>query len=184
MDRDQATEELKVIRSIMSQTRHVVYRGGGGWIFLLWGCIWVVGFCAAQFLPPEVSGYFWGGIDTLGIVGTILIFWRHRRHLSTPFERRVGLSWLAVLGHITLLWFLLALDVRQGTLLMMLTMALAYILLGLFTTTSVAVTGLVVAAGTTAAYLLLPSFFFLTTGLFGGGALILLGLWTLRQWGD
>lgn len=184
MDQEQAAAEIKVIRTMMTQARRAVNRGGGGWIFFLWGCVWLVGFCAAQFLPPEASGWLWAGLDTLGVVGTVLVIWRHHRHFSTPFERGLGLSWLAILGHITLLWWLLALDSRQGALLLLLTMSLAYILLGLFTAPAVSVAGVVVAAITVTAYLLLPGFFFLIVGLFGGGTLILLGLWTLHRWGQ
>lgn len=183
MDQEQAAEEIKIIRAVMTQARRSMSRGGGGWIFFLWGCIWAVGYSCAQFLAPKASGWLWAAVDTLGIVGTILILWRHHRRFSAPFERGLGLAWLAVLGHITLLWWLLALDDRQGALLLMLTMALAYILMGLFTNRAVSVAGVVVAAVTAAAYLLLPGFFFLTIGLFGGGTLIVLGLWTLHRWG-
>ncbi len=183
MDREQAMEELKIIRTVMTETRRAVHRGGGGWIFFLWGCIWLVGYCGTQFLPPEAAGWLWGGIDTLGIVGTILIVWRHRRHFSAPFEQALWLIWLAVLGHIALLWWLLALDYRQGSLLLMLTMALAYIVCGLFTNRAVSVAGVAVAAVTVSSYLLLPGLFFLMMGLFGGGTLILLGLWMLYRWG-
>lgn len=183
MDQKQAREELAAIRSVMKQTQQAVYQRGGGWITAMWGGIWFVGFCGNQFLSEEAAGCLWIGLNILGFVSSTIVLLRHRERVSSPLWRRIGLSWVALIAFVALLWFLLELNIRQGSLLIILTLGLVYLLVGLFSHSSMVLVGLALVGTATAAYLLIPDFFFLTVALLLGGGLTLFGLWPLLRRG-
>ncbi len=97
-----------------------------------------------------------------------------------------GYNRLGTFAAIAITWFVFffaafallgPLNARQVSAFIPLTIALAYVLLGLRVGPRYAATGIGIAALTLGGFFLLPHHFFLWMAITGGGALVLAGLW-------
>lgn len=181
MDLQQALDDLKTIRQIMERTRQESGREGG-WIMVLWGIIWLVGFVASQFLPAFV-GWVWLALNPLGIGITIWLSVRmSRRTAQSGVLRAILIWWVAMFVFDFLIAWLFRLNLsRDLIVLILLTIALGYVQFGLFTDGRISILGALMAALTVGATLLLPTYFYLVMGILGGGLLLAGGLWFLRR---
>ncbi len=181
MDSKQALDDLKAIRQIMERTRQESGREGG-WIMVLWGIIWLVGFVASQFLPAFV-GWVWLVLNPLGIGITIWLSVRMSRHtVQSGVSRAILVWWVALFAFDALIIWLFHLDLsRDLIVLILLTIAFGYFQFGLFTDRRISIIGILMAVLTVGATLLLPEYFYLTMGVLGGGLLLGSGLWFLRR---
>ncbi|NTW43621.1 MAG: hypothetical protein HGB14_04110, partial [Anaerolineaceae bacterium] len=62
----EAEEALSAIQKIMKKTRHSISSSGGYKFLILWGIIWLIGFLNSQFIPGELAGNIWIGLDIIG----------------------------------------------------------------------------------------------------------------------
>lgn len=181
MDPNQAVDDLKAIRQIMGRTRSAIGRQGG-WIMVLWGVIWFIGFSSNQFLP-DLTGWIW---LVLNVVGMAITIWLGSRigqgDVRVSFWRQV-LLWLLslVVFDALLVWLFDVTDAHNLLLLFLLTIALGYVQFGTFTHWVFGVVGVLMAAVAVGARLLTPDYFFLVIGIFCGGTLACGGLWMVRQ---
>jgi hypothetical protein len=181
MDSIRAADDLRVIRQVMDRTRRAAGRHGG-WFGVLWGAIWVVGFLSNQYLPEDTAGWLWMVLDIGGGVASALIGARIARSgVRSPLWARILLFFLALAVFDGLLVWLLGLrGMREVALLITLTVALASVQVGLFTSGPFTTIGLLVAAVAVGAIALVPGYFYLAmAGL--GGLLMLGGLWVVRS---
>jgi len=182
MEENHVEDDLRAIRQIMERTRKTAGRGGG-WIMVLWGGIWFVGFLCSQFVQSNAIAWVWAVLNSLGMGGTIWLALRTRgKGVSTPFWRPIVFWWVSLIAFDFLLVWLL----RVGTggdllLLILLTLALGYVQFGLFTHWMISAIGVVLAALAVGATLLIPGYFYLAMGVLGGGVLAGTGLWFVRQ---
>jgi hypothetical protein len=181
MDPNQAVDDLKVIRQIMGRTRSAIGRQGG-WIMVLWGVIWFIGFSSSQFLP-DLAGWIWLVLNVVGMMLTVWLGTRiGRGDVRVSFWRPV-LLWLLslVIFDALLVWLFDMTDAHNLLLLFLLTIALGYVQFGLFTHWIFGVVGVLMAVIAVGARLLASDYFFLAIGVLGGGVLAGGGLWVVRQ---
>jgi len=182
MDSRQARDDLKAIRQIMNSARQASGREAG-WFLILWGLIWLIGFCGSQFLRGEVSGWLWTILNTLGGLLSIWLGVRMGRQVGEPslLWRIILMWWLALAFFAALVIWLFDLhELNQHVLVIVLTVALGYMQFGLFTHWSISVIGFVLGALAVAAAAWLPGILSLVMGFAGGGVLIGGGAWMLR----
>ena len=181
MDPNQAVDDLKAIRQIMGRTRSAI-GNQGGWIMVVWGVIWLIGFPSNQLLP-NLAGWIWLVLNVVGIALTIWLGTRiGRGDVRVSFWRPV-LVWLLslVVFDALLIWLFGITGTQDLLLLFLLTIALGYVQFGLFTHRIFGIVGVLMAVVTMGARLLTPDYFFLAIGIFGGGVLAGGGLWIVRQ---
>ena len=183
MDSKQAMDDLKAIREIMSRTHHES-GSGGGWLMILWGIVWVLGFSGNQFLSPDVTGWLWLGLNIPGLIITFILFYRleQREQVKSTVGRLLLFWWLALAVFDVVLVFLFDLTTgRDIIVLVVLTIALGYVQFGLFSHWMITVIGLIMAGIALGTTWLAPDYFYLMMGLAGGGMLIGSGVWMVRQ---
>jgi hypothetical protein len=178
-----ASDDLKAIRQIMERTSREA-SGSGGWFMVLWGCIWFFGFLGNQFLPANTAGYVWMGLTAVGTAGSLWIGVRLSRYtrVRSTVWRPITLGFIALFAFVLLIaWLFRLSSTRDISLLIVLTIALCYVLVGLFTHGGSAIVGVILAALTVGAVVLLPNFFFLAMAFLSGGLLIASGLLYVRR---
>jgi hypothetical protein len=182
MDPQQAVDDLKTIRQIMERARRESGREGG-WIMVLWGAIWLVGFVGSQFLPDPFAGGIWLALNPLGIGITVWLSVRiSRRAVQSNVWRTVLLWWFALPIFDGLVLWLFHLDLSRDLIaLILLSISLGYFQYGLLTDWRISIIGILIAVLTVGAFLLLPGYFYLVTGILGGGLLLVSGLWFLHR---
>lgn len=182
MDRNEAADDLKAIREVMNRT-HQAEGGKGGWIMIVWGIIWVIGFGISQFLTEPIPGIAWAILNAIGLTLTFwLMITMSRSGVRSPVWRMILLWWLSlIVFDVLIIWlFRIKLD-NNLMLLIVLTIALGYIQFGLFTHWTISLAGLAIAALTVIAHLVIPDYLFLSIGLIGGGTLLGTGVWFVRR---
>lgn len=182
MDRNEAADDLKIIREIMTRTRQTE-DGRDGWIMIVWGIIWMVGFGISQFVTGHITGILWAILNTIGLTLTfVLAFSGSRSGVRSPLWRLILLWWLSLLVFDGLIVWLYRIKVDESLmLLIVLTIALGYIQFGLFTHAMISLAGLAIAVLIVTAYLVVPDYLFLSIALIGGGILIGTGAWFVRK---
>jgi hypothetical protein len=185
MDQNQALDDLKAIRQIMDRARRTS-GGGGGWFMVVWGIILFIGFSGSQFLPDVYLGGMWAVLNILGMVISVWLGIRMGQHSGISLSsiwRSILFWWLSLGIFDALLVWLFHLDGHDMALLSILTVALGYVLFGLFTHWSISAVGALMAILAVGATLLIPSYFSLAIGVLVGGLLIGSGLWLIRKEG-
>jgi predicted neutral ceramidase superfamily lipid hydrolase len=183
MNSDRALDDLKAIRQIMERTR----RGGGktgGWYMILWGAIWFVGFLGNQFLPDETAGLLWFGLNIPGAAISVWLGVRSGRQggVRSTAWRPILLWWLALFIFDGLMIWLFQLHTgRDLTLLITLTVALGFVLFGLFVYWVISAVGVLVAVLVVGTAVLLPDYLYLVMAFLGGGLLMGSGIWFVRS---
>lgn len=181
-------DDLRAIRQIMERARRAS-DGFAGWFMVLWGIIWFLGFTGTDVLiridRMELISWCWLVLNSLGLVGSLYLaiqMAQRARVKSSPLWHQFLLWWCAlVLFDLLLFWLFPVRSGQQIGLLIILTVALAYFQIGLFTHWLLSAMGLFIGALAVGATLLAPQYFNLAMAVLGAGALIGGGLWFLRQ---
>jgi len=156
------------------------YRHAGP-ILMVWGLIWGLGYLGMAKVAPEYWGWMWGGLDVVGVVGTLVLSSRFK-----PVDGGLpGQAWRSSLGMAACVAFILAIVAVFPK-----TELLPYIALpGLFVGFLYTVMGVVMAAwryaligavvflATLLGYYAWPQYLAEWLALVGGGGLFLSGLW-------
>ncbi len=188
MQMPDALDDLKAIRQIMERARRAS-DGFGGWFMVLWGAIWLVGFIGTHiFVRLERYAWInglWMVLDTAGILGSVYLgiqMGRRARKASSILWLPFLLCWLALAAFDAVLIWKLRLHLRglDMAFLIVLTLAVGYVQLGLFTHWSISAVGLFIGLLAIVAVTWLPEYFNLIIALLGGGAVIGTGLAALR----
>jgi hypothetical protein len=182
MDANHAMDDLKTIRKIMTRTRQSA-GGEGGWIMVMWGCIWFIGFMSSQFLSPDVAGWVWFVIDALGFIGTVVIarYTGRRNRLTSSVWRAVFLWWFVMIVFDVVIIWMFDISMENVLLLVILTLAFSFIQFGLFSHWVISAMGVLWVLIVTVTTSFAPDYFHLMMGLVGGGSLIGGGLWLVRK---
>ncbi len=187
MQPDEALDDLRAIRRIMERA----YRasdGSWGWFLVLWGAIWVVGFLSTGWLVraqrEALIPWVWGPLNAVGVIGSIGI--------SLWIARRTRMKSFTIWWPFMAWWFALALfdlllirflPIREGpqiAMLIVLSIALGYFQMGLFTHWLLSALGAFIGALAVLTAALFPQHLGLAMVVLGGGAMIGVGLWALR----
>ena len=181
---EKVVDDLKAIRQILDRTRQVT-SGEEGWISVVGGMIWLLGFLGQHFLPEHLSGWAWVVVNTVGlsIIAWLLVCSARQNSASPPLLGSLMISWLALAVFDVLFVWLFELETGYHfPLLALITAALCYAQMGILASYwPLVVTGAAIAALAAGAFLLAQPYFFLIVALLGGGLLIATGLWMVRS---
>lgn len=150
---------------------------------VLWGVIWLVGFCMANFFHDRIN-VIWSVLDTIGIAGSMYLarLWGRRSADGMPAKSEKAWRWLASVLIIIVFFVLVQIIMapsaeRQSTAFMALIVAAIYAVRGLWGSPRIGFMGVLLAAVTLFGYFFIATYFDLWMAIFGGGALIAAGLW-------
>lgn len=184
MNDKQVMDDLKAIRQVIDRTRQAA-SGEDGWLSVVGGTIWLVGFLGQQFLPEHLVGWAWAGVNTIGLLVIAWLLTRAARQKSTspPLLRSIMFSWLALgVFDVLFVWLFELETAYHLPLLILITIALGYAQMGLlFVYWPLVVVGAAITALAVGAFLLAQPYFFLIVALLGGGLLIGTGLLMVRS---
>ena len=181
MNTNDAQEQLRLI-SEAQQAEQQLGRSEEGWLWFIWGAVWLVGFLLTQFAPTSWRLWSWLGLCSLGAIGSGIVGARLGRQVQ---YRQTGpkLGWFYVVSvGFGLRWLGLAQPTSWQQ-----TAVLGVTFLGF----TILVSGILLRAGLlvgigggmvgliTAVYLLIPGQLGVLLGLVGGGSMIAYGLWLL-----
>jgi hypothetical protein len=193
---DDARAALADVERIAEHTRRTIAYGAAAPLMIVWGTIWLVGFCASQWEIGIRHRVLW---SALGVIGFgISIFLRVSRRgspVKSPRSSRMVLSWVLLLLYTGLWAFLMArgqsasgmdgLSEQQSHALVAFVCTVpmfAYAVIGLWLGRFYLWLGLTVTGLTLGGYLCLPGYFYLVMGVFGGGSFIAAGAYAVRYW--
>ena len=183
MEPKQALEDLQAIRQVMERTRWAIATSGAGYIMIVWGAIWFIGFLGSQFLEKDLQGKIWAVLVPLGIVASIVLGRLLGKQVKGRPEWKIWAFWLALFSYAGL-WgqiFPKPADEMVGFLFIVTVVMFGYVIMGLWIATAFAWIGIAITALALAGYYLLPGYFPLWMALCGGGTLIGSGLY-IQRW--
>ena len=182
--KDEAQKSLEAVQQVMAQTRKQMASGGGPYFMLIWGCVWFLGFLVSQFLTGPIVGWTWLGLDSVGVVASVIVGSIIGRRVRRPLlDARVGVFWLALVLYSALWIWIAAPTSDQQFSLLIATMAMfGYVVMGLWMSGTLAWVGLGVTALALVGYFAVPGYFNLWMAILGGGTLIGSGIYILRRW--
>ncbi len=167
---------------------HRTSDGFWGWFLVLWGAIWLVGFLSTGLLMQArreaLIPWVWGLLNAVGVIGSIRIslqMARRARMKSFTVWWPFIVWWFALaVFDLLLVWFLPIREGRQIAMLIVLSIALGYFQMGLLTHWLLSALGAFIGALAVLTAALFPQHLGLAMAVLGGGAMIGVGLWTLR----
>ena len=178
----EATTLLTEIARTQALSRRLYGYAQGAPHLIIWGVVWLV--CnLGGYLQPDLSGAIWSAGLVAGISGSFLAGIRqYGARAQGGIAWRWAASILAVIAGMTaLLWILQPRLSEQVNAAWSLTVAVAYILLGLWRGTRFLVLGLFLGAVVVVAWSVFRDLFPLAMAIAGGGALLLGGWWLLQE---
>lgn len=143
-----------------------------GSTLIAWGLVWVAANMVVQFVP-RFGALAWGA----GIVAALVWTFTRPRQLS---EMRVLVTWLVLSAYVATIIAIAGAAAPLSATIIALSVAAAYVVLGIWAGLRFAVLGAILAAIALLAWTLSPGLLFLWLALGGGGTLILGGLWLVR----
>ena len=182
MDPEEARQSLEVVRQAMNQTRQAMARSGTGYLFIIWGAVWFLGFLGSQLLGTA-AGYSLLALDVLGGMATVVVVVRSARRFRSQTGWRMGAFWLLLMAYGgILLWVIWPLSGDRFMLFITVLVALGYALVGLLFSPQLLCAGLGVTVLAILGWLLLPVYLGYWMAILGGGGIIGLGVFILRAW--
>ena len=183
MEATEAQLALDQIRLATEQTRRAVARSGTGWVFIIWGCVWFVGYLGSQFLTGPQSGVLWLVLDILGGIATAIVGGRTGRRVRSAYGWRVAGLWLALMAYVGLLvWIAWPMPADRLILFITVAISFGYVFLGLWLSPVLLWTGVALTALAILGWWLMPAYLGYWIAFLGGGGLIGLGIYILRAW--
>lgn len=101
ISRNEAASALTDIESTAGRSRLLKGYHVAGPILMVWGVIWILGYCAMGLLPPEQWGVAWLPLDGLGVVATILLSRRGKSGAKTGQGWKTAASVVAIMAFMT-----------------------------------------------------------------------------------
>jgi hypothetical protein len=148
--------------------------------FILWGIVWLIGYAASDFFPPN-AGNIWLALVAVGALASAVV---GRATAGATAKARPGSTWkplalfaivaLFIFATYTVMWPIK--PAQQAAFVPLLTAAV-YSGVGLWAGLRWIVAGVAIAALTLGGYFFIHEHFSLYMAVVGGGGLILAGLW-------
>jgi len=184
---DEAEEALAAIQSMTHKTRRSIASSGAYIFLIITGIIWLVGFLATQFLPPEITVTVWIVMSVLGSAMAILLGARMGRRVRSPSfnasAKRAGVFWLLLVFYgMAAIAVARPTDGKQVTMFIILFIMLGQLAMGLLLSFASVWWALPITALALAGYFLLPELFYLWMAILVGGGMIVLGLYIRLRW--
>ena len=178
--KQEAKASLAEIENAITITRKAMGHFSG-YILMIWGVIWALGFSATQFIPEQALR-FWLPLDLAGFIGTFLCIRKAKLSRGRTGGSRIGLAWLILFAYVILWSFLLQPNSRQGVAFFCTVFMCAYVMMGLWLGRFLLWTGLIVTVTTMIGYYFLSNWFCLWMAITGGGALFISGSLVAKNW--
>ncbi len=171
----------------MKKTRRAISASGAYGFLIVWGVVWLLGFLCSHFLPDEIAGYIWMGLDILGGVLSAIIGIRMGRQVRSPLAaasgKRIGWFWLLLIIYsaaaIGVAW---PVDGKQVAMFIILFVMVGWLAMDLLLSFDSILPGLVIAALALIGYFLLLDIFYLWMAILGGGGMIAMGIYIRYRW--
>ena len=183
----EAEEALAAIQAMMTKTRRAISSSGAYVFLIIWGFIWLLGFLGSQFLSPEIGGYAWAILDTLGAILSAVFGIRMGRGVRTASPgisgKRIGTFWL-----LNFLYCVAVVAVswptggKQMSIDIILFVMVGWIAMSLLLSFASLWPALIITVLALIGYFLLPGIFYLWMAILGGGGMIGLGLYIRSRW--
>ncbi|MBU2610201.1 MAG: hypothetical protein KJ606_04560 [Chloroflexi bacterium] len=183
----EAEEALAAVQTMMQKTRRAISSSGAYGFLIVWGAVWLLGFLCSHFLPNEIAGHIWMGLDILGGVLSAIIGIRMGKRVRSPSVatsgKRIGIFWcLLFLYSIATIWVAWPVDGKQVAMFIILFVMVGWLALGLLLSFYSLWPGLVITALALIGYFLLPGIFYLWMAILGGGGMIAMGIYIRYRW--
>ena len=183
----EAEEALAAIQAMMQKTRRAISSSGAYLFLIVWGVIWLLGFLGSQFLRPDLGGYAWMVLDTLGGIISALLGIRMGRGVrsSSPgiSGKRIAIFWLLLflycIAAVAISW---PADGKQNAMYIILFVMTGWAAMSLLLSFASVWPGLIITVLALIGYFLLPGIFYLWMAVLGGGGMITLGLYIRSRW--
>jgi hypothetical protein len=183
----EAEEALASIQAMMIRTRRVISSSGAYLFLIIWGIVWLFGFLSSQFLPQDLSGYVWMGLDILGGILSAFLGIRMGRGVrsstSTLSGKRIGFFWLLLFLYCTaaiaVSW---SPDGKQMAMYIILFVMVGWTAMSLLLSFFSVWPAVIITTLALVGYFLLPGIFNLWMAVLGGGGMIVLGLYIRSRW--
>lgn len=178
MDPKEAEAQLQLIKQAQAGQQAVGSRETG-WILLIWGLVWLIGFLISQFAPA--SWLIWTWLLLCGVGGSLSTVVGLRLSQQVQYRQtgpKLGLIYPVFLGFCLLWLYLVRPESWQETAVLAISfLGFAVVLNGiLLKVRLLIVAGLVGTALAVGIYLWFVAQFGLIVGLVGGGGMIVAGL--------
>jgi hypothetical protein len=191
ISQEEARESLSQVADVTERTRKLLAYGRVDKHFIVWGIVWFLGFCAAQFLP-HLNIWVWLALIAAGFAASALI--GMNEPVRNTVGRRLGSFWLFLYAYVFLwIWLLSPFLVVQGqeqtiafwrhmTAILVTVPMFAYIVMGLWLGWFIIWTGLAVTTVSVLGLFVVPDYFYLWLAVTGGGTLFGTGLFIHNRW--
>lgn len=172
---------------MMQKTRRAISSSGAYGFLIVWGAVWLLGFLCSHFLPNEIAGHIWMGLDILGGVLSAIIGIRMGKRVRSPSAvtsgKRIGIFWLLLflycIAAIRVAW---PVDDKQVAMFIILFVMVGWLAMGLLLSPYSLWPGLVITTLALIGYFLLPDIFYLWMAILGGGGMIAMGIYIRYRW--
>jgi hypothetical protein len=183
----EAEEALTAIQAMMQKTRRAISSSGAYKFLILWGTIWMIGFLGSQFLPKEVAGYVWIGLDILGGILSAFIGARMNRSVRTSAPtasgKRIAIFWLLLFFYcVAAIFVAWPVDGKQFAMFIILFVTVGWIAMGLLLSFASVWWALALLGLSLFSYFLLNDYFYFIMAFVGGGGMIALGIYVRNRW--
>lgn len=191
-ERQEALENIKLIKEMIIQTKRSMSHSGGGWIAILWGLFCIIGISGQKIFKifGAMEGLWWGILTVIAVLSTYLVV-RARTRIQTQrtgqdMMRRIFLFWLplVVLAYTLTLFcvFLPGLSTEYITIFIFLVVSTGYLILGFLFAKRLLIMGILGMLCTIITAIFFLEYSDIILNLFFGIGLILTGIVINRKW--
>jgi hypothetical protein len=182
VDRDEASALLHDVEGIETRVRELlVYARVSDYLFL-WGAIWLFGFTASYFVPIYADT-MWLGLETVGLIGTVLIVATHSargRPRNLFVIARASITVVAIIVFGTLWSTLAHMGWREHVTFWPTLLSFLLFLMGLWAGRALAFAAFAIFSVSLAGYFIAGPYLLLWMAVAVGGAMIAGGFWLRR----
>ena len=183
----EAEEALDAIRTVVQKTRRAISDSGAYAFLIVWGFVWLFGFLNSHFMPNNIAGYIWMGLDILGGLISAVIGARMNRNVRSPSSvdsgKRIAWFWMLLFLYCTaaiaVAW---PIDGKKLAMFIIFFVIIGWMAMGLLLSFTSIWLGLVITALALISYFLFPDIFYLLMAFLGGGGMIASGVYIRVKW--
>ena len=181
---EEAQAGLDMIRQTQNRFEKAIASGYTSHLLILWGLIGIFGFTSLQ-ISPYWGGWFYAGLDIVGIILTILIarHWPTRSASKVDTSQQINRVWPALIIYAMIwAWILKPSGPMQVCVYVCTVCGFAYVLIGILCRVPFMIwLGNIITLLILVGYYGLPTYFYAWTALFAGGTVLGTGLY-IRRW--
>jgi len=179
----EAREALEAVGEMTARTKRAMWTGGGDFLFIVWGAVWIIGYSMFQFFPKPANTV-WNVLLGCGILASVIIFWRMNARVKGAVPGRLILFWILLSIYAAIwLYLLKPYSGRQVGTFIPIVVMFAYVVMGLWGSEPLLLwIGLLVTALILVGYIFAGAWMALWLAVFGGGTLFATGLYIRLAW--